>query len=353
MANDRDRLTIYTADIRTTWIVIGVLFAVLVLFSAAFGLKAYHSTRDLEESLYNALGAALVALPIIAIGMLFVAFSLRPLVYSDKGITRWPSTRFSWGEIESNETESTPDGRSGYRLLLHTVTDAFPVDLAVTGFLLRGQDLARVEAFMAGMGIAKRSAARSASREVAESSKAAGETCDDRTPAGASTCDGSRILLHLGRANRALRQALVGFLLTAAVGVPICLGFAETLVAAGVPESLLFALVLLLLVGSIPAMMLLVWVPQQAFLTEKGISKFLWLSREWNEIEYYEVSKGPSPPISGDSCGWPRLRVYSKRSGFPRTVYYWTGRMPKADRLRIERIMEEKGIPAYPYPGPR
>jgi hypothetical protein len=299
MEDGRDRLTIYTADIRTTWIVVQVLLATLVLFAAAFGLKAYHDTGDLEEALYNALGAAFVALPLIAIGIFVVASSLRPFVFSATGITRWPSMNFSWGEIESYE-----------------------ISHEIVGMMGRSS----------GSVLDRRSGYRPALRT--------------------STLDGSRILLHLGKANSSYRRVIVGFLLTATFGVPVCWGLAERRTAAGVPGFLLAGFVLLLLLGSIVAIYLLVWVPQQAFLTEKGISKFLWLSREWNEIEYYEVSKGPSPLISGGSFGWPRLRIYSKRSGFPRTVYYWTGRMPKVDRLRIEQIMAEKGVPPYPYPGP-
>jgi hypothetical protein len=204
---------------------------------------------------------------------------------------------------------------------------------------------------MARMGITSHSAVPS-SHKAAESSGTIGERAADRPPLSTSTLDGSRILLHLGKANSTYRRVIVGFPLTAAFGVPVCWGLAERLTAAGVPGFLMTGFLLLLLLGSIVAIHLLVWVPQQAFLTEKGISKFLWLSRGWNEIEYYEVSMGPSPPISGDPLRWPRLRIYSKRSGFPRTVYYWTGRMPKVDRLRIERIMEAKGIPPYPYPGP-
>ena len=86
MDDGRDRLRIYTADIRTTWIVIGMLLVVLVLFSGSFGLKAYHDTGNLEESLYTAFVAALFALPFIAIGVLFLALSLRPLVFSAEGI---------------------------------------------------------------------------------------------------------------------------------------------------------------------------------------------------------------------------------------------------------------------------
>jgi hypothetical protein len=362
MEDGRDRLTIYTADIRTTWIVVQVLLATLVLFAAAFGLKAYHDTGDLEEALYNALGAAFVALPLIAIGIFVVASSLRPFVFSATGITRWPSMNFSWGEIESYEISheivgmmgrssgSVLDRRSGCRLILHTATDAFPVDLTFAGFLLSETDRPRAEAFMTRMGVVNHSAAPS-SHKVA-SSRATAERLIDRPALRTSTLDGSRILLHLGKANSGYRRVIVGFLLTAAFGVPVCWGLAERLTAAGLPGFLLAGFVLLLLLGSIVAIYLLVWVPQQAFLTEKGISKFLWLSREWNEIEYYEVSKGPSPLISGGSFGWPRLRIYSKRSGFPRTVYYWTGRMPKVDRLRIEQIMAEKGVPPYPYPGP-
>ena len=67
----RGELKIYTADIRTTWIVIGVLLVVLVLFSGSFGLKAYHDTGNLEESLCTAFVAALFALPFIAIGVTF------------------------------------------------------------------------------------------------------------------------------------------------------------------------------------------------------------------------------------------------------------------------------------------
>lgn len=354
------QLKVNMADSRTTWIVVQVLLAVLVLFAAAFGLKAYHDTGDVEEALYNALGAALVALPLIAIGILVVASSLRPFIFSVTGIRRWPHTKFSWGEIESYEIIVGSDGpflgyamdrRSGWRFVLHTATDAFPVDLASAGFLLSEKDRPRVEAFMARRGVPRRSAVPS-SRGATDSSMAIREKLTDRSLLRTSTRDGSRILLHLGKETHRYRRVLVDFLLTAVVGVPVCWGFAERLTVAGVPESLLFAIVLLLLVGSMVAIILLQWTPQQAFLTEKGISKFLWLSHEWNEIEHYEVSLGPSPRIRGDALRWPRLRIYSKRSGFPRTVYYWTGRMPKADRLRIEQIMAEKGIPAYPYPGP-
>jgi hypothetical protein len=353
------QLKVNTADSRTTWIVVQVLLAVLVLFAAVFGLIAYHDTGDVEEAPYNALGAALVALPPIAIGILVVASSLRPFIFSATGITRWPHTMFSWGEIESYEIVGsdrpflgyTMDRRSGWRFVLHTATDAFPVDLASAGFLLSEKDRPRVEAFMARMGVPRRSTAPS-SRGATDSSIAIREKLPDRSLLRTSTRDGSRILLHLGKEKHRYRRVLVDFLLTAVVGVPVCWGCAERLTVAGVPESLLLAIVLLLLVGSMVAIILLQWTPQQAFLTEKGISKFLWLSREWNEIEYYEVSLGPSPRISGDALQWPRLRIYSKRSGFPRTVYYWTGRMPKADRLRIEQIMAERGIPAYPYPGP-
>lgn len=349
MEDGRDRLRIYTADIRITWIVIGVLLAVLFLFSASFGLKAYHDTGNLEESLYTALVTALFALPFIAIGMLFVALSLRPLVFSDKGITRWPSMKFSWNELESYETESMPDGRSGYRLLLHTVTDAYPVDLMFAGFLLGEKDRARIEGYLERRGVARRSAI-SSSHGATESSSVIGERPDDRLPLRSSARDRSRILLHLGKEGRPYRRAAVGFLLSAVIGVPVCWSAAEKLTAAGVPEPLLFAIVLLLLGGSIPLTILLAWVPQQAFLTENGVLRWPWLSLRWNQIDYFELGIGPSAPIS--KTPWPRLRAYSKRSGFSRTVYYWTGRMPKADRLRIERIMAEKGIPAYPYPGP-
>lgn len=345
-----DLLRIYTADIRITWIVIGMLLAVLVLFSASFGLKAYHDTGDLEESLCTALLAALLALPFIAIGMLFVAFSLRPLVFSAIGITRWSSVRFSWDEIESYEAERMADGRSGYRLLLHTRTDAFPVDLLFAGFLLSEADRPRVERYLERMGIPRHATFSSASRGATRFSGAFGETPDGATPQTALARDGSKILLHLGKANRPNRRLVVGFLLTAAIWVPICWGFTDALMAAGVPESILFSIVLFLLGGSIAAMILLVWVPKQAFLTSKGISKFPWLSLKWDEIEYYEVGIAWSPPIS--RYPWVWLRVYPKRSGLYRRVYYWPGRMPKADRLRIEWIMAEKGIPAYPYPGP-
>jgi hypothetical protein len=349
MANEGDRLTIYTADIRITRIVIGVLLAFFGLFGTAFGLKAYHDTGDLGGSLYNALGAALFAFPFIAIGTLVVASSLRPFVFSPEGIARWPSTKFSWDKIESYETENMPEGRSGYRLLLYTLTDAFPVNLMFAGFLLSEKDRPRVEDYLERRGIAKRSAV-SSSRGATKSSSVIGERPDNRVPLSTLARDGSRILLRLGKEGRLYRRAAGGFLLSAAVGVPVCWSSAGQLTAAGVPESLLFAIVLLLLGGSIPLLILLAWVPQQAFLTEIGVLRWPWLSVTWNQVEYYELGIGPSPPIN--KAPWFRLRVYSKRSGFPRTVYYWTGRMPKVDRLRIEQIMAEKGIPPYPYPGP-
>ena len=350
MDDGRDRLRIYTADIRTTWIVIGMLLVVLVLFSGSFGLKAYHDTGNLEESLYTAFVAALFALPFIAIGVLFLALSLRPLVFSAEGIARWPSTRFWWDEIDSYEAERMPDGRSGYRLLLHTTTDAFPVDLLFAGFLLSEVERPRVERYLERMGIPRHATSSSASRGATRCSGAFSETPDGATPQRSLARDGSKILLHLGKANRPYRRLAVGFLLTAAIWVPICWGFAGALIAAGVPESILFSIVLFLLGGSIAAMIILVWIPQQAFLTSKGISKFPWLSLKWDEIEYYEVGIARSPPIS--RYPWVWLRVYPKRSGLYRRVYYWPGRMPKGDRLRIERIMAEKGIPVYPYPGP-
>jgi hypothetical protein len=349
MENERDRLTIYTADIRTTRIVIWVLLAVLVVFSVSFGLKAYRDTADLEEPFYNMLFAALFAFPFIAIGILVVACSLRPFVFSAKGITRWPSMRLSWDKIESYEVKSIMDRRSGYRLLLYTTTDAFPVDLMFAGFLLSEKDCPRVVDYLESMGVARRSTV-SSSRAATDTSSVISERPEDRVSLSTSARDGSRILLHLGKEGRHYRRVAVGFVLSAAVGVPTCWSSAEKLIAAGVPESLLFVMVLLLLGGSIPLLILLAWVPQQAFLTESGVLRWPWVSLGWNQIEYYELGAGPSAPIS--KTPWPRLRVYSKRSGFPRMVYYWTGRMPKADRLRIERIMAEKGIPAYPHPGP-
>jgi hypothetical protein len=282
MEDGRDRLRIYTADIRITWIVIGVLLAVLVLFSISFGLKAYRDTGELEESLYNALGAALVALPVIALGILVVASSLRPFVFSSRGIARWPSTKFSWDELESYETERLPDGRPGYRLLLHTVTDAYPVDLMFAGFLLSEKDRPRIEGYLERMGIARRSAVAS-SRGAAESSSMIGERPEDRAPLSTLACDGSRILLHLGKKGRPCRRAAAGFLLSASVGVPACWSTAEQLTAAGLPEPLLFAIVFLLLGGSIPLLIFLAWVPQQAFLTENGVLRRPWLSLRWNQ----------------------------------------------------------------------
>jgi hypothetical protein len=152
---------------------------------------------------------------------------------------------------------------------------------------------------------------------------------------------GAPVLLVLGEYRWDL------FRLTMAAALVVVLG----ILLAAPPGGWTIALVLRSIGGLvfILAVLALLWVllvvPHPLRLTETGVARWPLVCVLWDEIEYYAITNiGVNGPVM-------TLQLLSKRTALPMLPpqAQTSIRLTEDHVQRIRRIMEQKGVPEYPY----
>lgn len=88
--------------------------------------------------------------------------------------------------------------------------------------------------------------------------------------------------------------------------------------------------------------MLLV-VPHPLYLTETGVARWPFVCVTWDEIEWFMIGNiGVNRPVM-------TLQLISKRSALPMLPPHTGIRLTEEDVQDIRQVMEQKGVPEYPY----
>lgn len=100
---------------------------------------------------------------------------------------------------------------------------------------------------------------------------------------------------------------------------------------------------LVFIVGALALGWAVLVVPHPLCLTETGVAKWPHVCATWDEIEWYVFGNiGVNTPVM-------TLQLISKRSALP-TLPAQTGiRLTEEDVQHVRRVMEQKGVPEYPY----